>query len=242
MLILHPIHQQTCFLCLQNIFLICFLRPLLRLLVLAILVSCLVYCESLQVGLSAFLWSLRYLLCCSPTLLSCRHTVGLHFPTAFGVRYSQTICCGQCNMSGSDVCHFRADTVEPVQESACTLSPLARPSAVIQTEAAPSWGPRTRTGGAEPQPTYSGHGVQVRNNLCFHKPLGFCDCLLPSHFIGLEKLRPRDSILVEMVMSICNKERWPSLSCWMHPPGGLTSHSSWNDCFKGTSVCAAESF
>lgn len=28
-----------------------------------------------------------------------------------------------------------------------------------------------------------------------------------SHFIGLEKLRPRDLILVEMIMSNCNKKR-----------------------------------
>lgn len=36
-----------------------------------------------------------------------------------------------------------------------------------------------------------------------HSTLG----LIQPHFIGLEKLRPRDLILVEMIMSNCNKER-----------------------------------
>lgn len=36
-----------------------------------------------------------------------------------------------------------------------------------------------------------------------HSTLG----LIQSHFIGLEKLRPRDLVLVEMIKSNCNKER-----------------------------------
>lgn len=36
-----------------------------------------------------------------------------------------------------------------------------------------------------------------------HSTLG----LIQPHFIGLEKLRPRDLVLVEMIKSNCNKER-----------------------------------
>ena len=38
-----------------------------------------------------------------------------------------------------------------------------------------------------------------------HSTLGLVQ---PSYFIGLEKLRPRDWILVEMLMVNCNTERW----------------------------------
>lgn len=59
-------------------------------------------------------------------------------------------------------------------------------------------GQRWGEGGAESAYVTSSPGVSHERST-----LG----LVQPHFIGLEKLRPRDLILVEMIMSNCNKER-----------------------------------
>lgn len=147
-------------------------------------------------------------------------------------------------MSGSDVCHFQVDAWELVHELSCSLFLLSRWSAVIQIEAVPSLGPRARRGRAEPQLTYSGHGVRLRSNLCFDKPLRFCGCL-SSYFISLEKRRPRYLIHIEMIMSNYNRKNDLAYAdCCTPPPHHHHRYISkqWLEwCFQTyISVCCSE--
>lgn len=128
---------------------------------------------------------------------ACGHMGGLYFSTAFEVRYVQMICFSQWDMSGSDVCHSQTDVAEPGCESPCSLFPVTWWPAVIQTESAPSLGPRRRKGGAEPWLTYDECEVWVRSRLCSCKTQHFCGCRLPSCFKGLGKLKSRDLILCQ---------------------------------------------